>query len=223
MESLQDKPSIKKLNSEMNIHPKNKKFLKISFEEKEHETQKGSTKWTRSLSLNLPRNFVPQIKPKKTKLCPSPMALNIKSNVLSNNKNNIINNLNESASLEEENCSFSSSSSIESDDINEKNEVNNFEDCNDLNKELYNSLGNSISILRKSMVKIKSKSNKVKFKEAEEMQNILNLNNCNINGLDDNFELDDSNYQNFEFFRKNSCQNKGITILNFLEKTVKKK
>ena len=221
MESLQDKPSIKKLKSEMNIHPKNKKFLKISFEEKEHETQKGSTKWTRSLSLNLPRNFVPQIKPKKTKL--SPMALNIKSNVLSNNINNIINNLNESASLEEENCSFSSSSSIESDDINEKNEVNNFEDCNDLNKELYNSLGNSISILRKSMVKIKSKSNKVKFKEAEEMQNILNLNNCNINGLDDNFELDDSNYQNFEFFRKNSCQNKGITILNFLEKTVKKK
>jgi hypothetical protein len=222
MESLQDKPSIKKLKSEMNIHPKNKKFLKISFEEKEHETQKSSTKWTRSLSFNLPRNFVPQIKPKKTKISPSPMALNIKSNVLSNNINNIINNLNESASLEEENCSFSSSSSIESDDINEKNEVNNFEDCNDLNKELYNTLG-SISNLRKSMVKIKSKSNKVKFKEAEEMQNILNLNNCNINGLDDNFELDDSNYQNFEFFRKNSCQNKGITILNFLEKTIKKK
>ena len=222
MESLQDKPSIKKLKSEMNIHPKNKKFLKISFEEKEHETQKSSTKWTRSLSFNLPRNFVPQIKPKKTKISPSPMALNIKSNVLSNNINNIINNLNESASLEEENCSFSSSSSIESDDINEKNEVNNFEDCNDLNKELYNSLG-SISNLRKSMVKIKSKSNKVKFKEAEEMQNTLNLNNCNINGLDDNFELDDSNYQNSEFFRKNSCQNKGITILNFLEKTIKKK
>ena len=46
------------------------------------------------------------------------------------------------------------------------------------------------------------------------MQNTLNLNNCDINGLDDNFELDESNYQNFEFFRKNSCQNKGITILN---------
>ena len=207
---------IKKLNSETNISVKNKKLCK--FENNIKEIYKTSTTLYRSLSFNLPRNFVPQIKPKKSIICPSPMTLNKKSNFFSNKINEKkIDNLNDfSLSLEEDKSSFTSSSE-------DLNEVNNYDDYNNsLNKDLSNSLSNSISNLRKSMGKIKSKTGQLKFKEAEEMiQNNLILNTFNINSLDNDFDWENTNYNNLELFRKSSFQNKGNSILNVLQKTSK--
>ena len=207
---------IKKLNSETNISVKNKKLCK--FENNIKEIYKTSTTLYRSLSFNLPRNFVPQIKPKKSIICPSPMTLNKKSNFFSNKINEKkIDNLNDfSLSLEEDKSSFTSSSE-------DLNEVNNYDDYNNsLNKDLSNSLSNSISNLRKSMGKIKSKTGQLKFKEAEEMiQNNLILNTFNINSLDNDFDWENTNYNNLELFRKSSFQNKGNSIINVLQKTSK--
>ena len=207
---------IKKLNSETNISVKNKKLCK--FENNIKEIYKTSTTLYRSLSFNLPRNFVPQIKPKKSIICPSPMTLNKKSNFFSNKINEKkIDNLNDfSLSLEEDKSSFTSSSE-------DLNEVNNYDDYNNsLNKDLSNSLSNSISNLRKSMGKIKSKTGQLKFKEAEEMiQNNLILNTFNINSLDNDFDWENTNYNNLELFRKSSFQNKGNSILNVLQMTSK--
>ena len=200
----------------MNISVKNKKLCK--FENNIKEIYKTSTTLYRSLSFNLPRNFVPQIKPKKSIICPSPMTLNKKSNFFSNKKNEKkIDNLNDfSLSLEEDKSSFTSSSE-------DLNEVNNYDDYNNsLNKDLSNSLSNSISNLRKSMGKIKSKTGQLKFKEAEEMiQNNLILNTFNINSLDNDFDWENTNYNNLELFRKSSFQNKGNSILNVLQMTSK--
>lgn len=207
---------IKKLNSETNISVKNKKLCK--FENNIKEIYKTSTTLYRSLSFNLPRNFVPQIKPKKSIICPSPMTLNKKSNFFSNKINEKkIDNLNDfSLSLEEDKSSFTSSSE-------DLNEVNNYDDYNNsLNKDLSNSLSNSISNLRKSMGKIKSKTGQLKFKEAEEMiQNNLILNTFNINSLDNDFDWENTNYNNLELFRKSSFQNKGNSIINVLQMTSK--
>ena len=207
---------IKKLNSETNISVKNKKLCK--FENNIKEIYKTSTTLYRSLSFNLPRNFVPQIKPKKSIICPSPMTLNKKSNFFSNKINEKkIDNLNDfSLSLEEDKSSFTSSSE-------DLNEVNNYDDYNNsLNKDLSNSLSNSISNLRKSMGKIKSQTGQLKFKEAEEMiQNNLILNTFNINSLDNDFDWENTNYNNLELFRKSSFQNKGNSILNVLQMTSK--
>ena len=207
---------IKKLNSETNISVKNKKLCK--FENNIKEIYKTSTTLYRSLSFNLPRNFVPQIKPKKSIICPSPMTLNKKSNFFSNKINEKkIDNLNDfSLSLEEDKSSFTSSSE-------DLNEVNNYDDYNNnLNKDLSNSLSNSISNLRKSIGKIKSKTQQLKFKEAEEMiQNNLILNTFNINSLDNDFDWENTNYNNLELFRKSSFQNKGNSILNVLQMTSK--
>jgi hypothetical protein len=207
---------IKKLNSEMNISVKNKKLCK--FENNIKEIYKTSTTLYRSLSFNLPRNFVPQIKPKKSIICPSPMTLNKKSNFFSNKINEKkIDNLNDfSLSLEEDKSSFTSSSE-------DLNEVNNYNDYNNSsNKDLSNSLSNSISNLRKSLGKIKSQTGQLKFKEAEEMiQNNLILNTFNINSLDNDFDWENTNYNNLELFRKSSFQNKGNSILNVLQMTSK--
>ena len=128
-----------------------------------------------------------------------------------------IDNLNDfSLSLEEDKSSFTSSSE-------DLNEVNNYNDYNNSsNKDLSNSLSNSISNLRKSMGKIKSQTGQLKFKEAEEMtQNNLILNTFNINSLDNDFDWENTNYNNLELFRKSYFQNKGNSILNVLQMTSK--
>ena len=72
------------------------------------------------------------------------------------------------------------------------------------------------------MGKIKSKTGQLKFKEAEEMiQNNLILNTFNINSLDNDFDWENTNYNNLELFRKSSFQNKGNSILNVLQMTSK--
>ena len=75
------------------------------------------------------------------------------------------------------------------------------------------------------MNKIKSKSNNIKYKEAEEnIKSNFKLNNIEIKGLNEKeLDFNNTNYNKIEFYRKNSYQNKGNSILNILQLTCNKK
>ena len=231
--------ALKKMNSEtIELKFNNNQLKKFSLDKIEEESNIKSTTLYRSLSLNIPINFVPHIKPKKSNIKPSPMLLNLKSDILFNKNYDKLDNLNEiSASLEDENFSFSSS------DLSDEEENNNFNNNSDnnlenniknnsetnvdndknlkINKESYK----NISFIRKSMNKIKSKSNNIKYKEAEEnIKSNFKLNNIEIKGLNENeLDFNNTNYNKIEFYRKNSYQNKGNSILNILQLTCNKK
>ena len=231
--------ALKKMNSEtIELKFNNNQLKKFSLDKIEEESNIKSTTLYRSLSLNIPINFVPHIKPKKSNIKPSPMLLNLKSDILFNKNYDKLDNLNEiSASLEDENFSFSSS------DLSDEEENNNFNNNSDnnlenniknnsetnvdndknlkINKESYK----NISFIRKSMNKIKSKSNNIKYKEAEEnIKSNFKLNNIEIKGLNEKeLDFNNTNYNKIEFYRKNSYQNKGNSILNILQLTCNKK
>ena len=231
--------ALKKMNSEtIELKFNNNQLKKFSLDKIEEESNIKSTTLYRSLSLNIPINFVPHIKPKKSNIKPSPMLLNLKSDILFNKNYDKLDNLNEiSASLEDENFSFSSS------DLSDEEENNNFNNNSDnnlenniknnsetnvdndknlkINKESYK----NISFIRKSMNKIKSKSNNIKYKEAEEnIKSNFKLNNIEIKGLNEKeLDFNNTNYNKIEFYRKNSYQNKGNSILNILQLTCIKK
>jgi hypothetical protein len=231
--------ALKKMNSEtIELKFNNNQLKKFSLDKIEEESNIKSTTLYRSLSSNIPINFVPHIKPKKSNIKPSPMLLNLKSDILFNKNYDKLDNLNEiSASLEDENFSFSSS------DLSDEEENNNFNNNSDnnlenniknnsetnvdndknlkINKESYK----NISFIRKSMNKIKSKSNNIKYKEAEEnIKSNFKLNNIEIKGLNEKeLDFNNTNYNKIEFYRKNSYQNKGNSILNILQLTCIKK
>ena len=228
--------SLKKMKSEtLDLESNNDQLKKFSLDKIEEESNTNPTTLYRSLSLNLPQNFVPHIKPKKSNIKPSPMLLNLKSDILSKKYYEKLDNLDElSASLEDENSSISSSDlSDEGENNNLNNNIennlenniknntkNNFENKNINQENNYN-----ISLFRKSMNKIKSKSSKIKYKEAEEnIKSNFNLNNIEIKGLNENdLDLNYNNYIKIPFYTKNSFQNKGNSILNILELTCNKK
>ena len=228
--------SLKKINSEtIELDFNNNQLNKFCLDNIQEESNINPTILYRSLSLNIPINFVPHIKPKKSRIKPSPMLLNLKSDILFNKNYEKLDNLNLiSVSLEDENYSFSSSYlSDEEENINNNSESNsknntknNFENYldNDNNKKIKKESYKNISLIRKSMNKIKSKSNKIKYKEAEEnIKSNFKLNNIEIKGLNEIDFNNNNNYNKIEFYRKYSYQNKGNSILNILQLTCNKK
>ena len=231
--------ALKKMNSEtIELKFNNNQLKKFSLDKIEEESNIKSTTLYRSLSLNIPINFVPHIKPKKSNIKPSPMLLNLKSDILFNKNYDKLDNLNEiSASLEDENYSFSSSDLSDEEENNnfnntsennlENNNKNNSETNfdNDKNLKINKESYKNISFIRKSMNKIKSKSNNIKYKEAEEnIKSNFKLNNIEIKGLNEKeLDFNNTNYNKIEFYRKNSYQNKGNSILNILQLTCNKK
>ena len=231
--------ALKKMNSEtIELKFNNNQLKKFSLDKIEEESHINPTTLYRSLSLNIPINFVPHIKPKKSNIKPSPMLLNLKSDFLFNKNYEKLDNLNEiSASLEDENYSFSSSDLSDEEENNnfnnnsENNLENNIKNNSEINFDNYKNLKinkesyKNIPLIRKSMNKIKSKSNNIKYKEAEEnIKSNFNLNNIEIKGLNENdLDLNYNNYIKIPFYTKNSFQNKGNSILNILELTYNKK
>lgn len=63
--NLTERPSIKL------IRPKNNLIMELD--------SKNNKKRSSSASINLPKNFVPKLKPIKSKMCPSPIILNVKT------------------------------------------------------------------------------------------------------------------------------------------------
>ena len=68
--------SLKKMKSEtLDLESNNDQLKKFSLDKIEEESNTNPTTLYRSLSLNLPQNFVPHIKPKKSNILPPAFML----------------------------------------------------------------------------------------------------------------------------------------------------